>query len=51
MVVKMKKYTVFFEQINQVGYEVRANDREEAIKKAKKIWKDEYQSPWVTAVE
>jgi hypothetical protein len=37
----MKKWRVWFDQVNQTVYEVDAESREDAIKKAERIWKGE----------
>lgn len=35
----MKKYTVFFDQVNRTNFQVKANNEEEAEKKADKLYK------------
>ena len=47
---KMQEYNVWIEQINQTRYHVKANNKEEAIKKAEKLWKKEIY-PMVADVE
>ncbi len=33
------KYTVFFDQINRTNFQVKAEDEEEALRKARKLYK------------
>lgn len=47
----MKKFEVFFQQINYVCIDVEARDRESAEAKATAIWKREYGQPTVTGVQ
>jgi len=47
----MKKFDVFFSQINYTAIEVEARGPEEAKRKAAKIWREEYATPHVEAVQ
>ena len=38
----MEKYRVFIKQINQTHYDVKAKNKENAIKAAKKAWRMDY---------
>lgn len=51
MTKKRIKFNVFFEQINAMCYEVRAEDREKAVRRAKKLWMEDYGYPPVDCVE
>lgn len=41
----MKKYTVFFEQINRTNFQVKANSKESAEAKAEKLYKKNFYTP------
>jgi hypothetical protein len=48
----MKKFKVYFEQVNWTVYEVEARDRESAINKASRMWEQcEGKSATVSSVE
>lgn len=47
----MNKYRVFFDQINQMCFEVTAKNKEDAIEKAKKEWLESVDCPDVGEVE
>ena len=46
-----KSYAVYFDQVNQERYIVAARDVQEAIKKAKRLWRNEHSWPTGTHVE
>lgn len=48
---KIKEYTVWFEQVNQSSYRVRATTPEKALKRAKKYWRDVNADPTMVYVE
>ena len=47
----MMKFRVWFDQVNQVIYEVKAKDRDEAEKKAIRLWNSENKSPSASYIE
>jgi hypothetical protein len=48
----MKKFKVYFEQVNWTVYEVEARTRESAIRKATREWEqNEGKNPTVASVE
>ena len=49
--VAMKTFYVYFDQINQTKYEVKAKDSESAIAKAKTLWRAENSAPSGAYVE
>lgn len=40
-----KEFEIWFEQVNQTKYNVKAVSEEEALKKATKLWKEENGRP------
>jgi hypothetical protein len=47
----MKKYDVFFEQINRQCFTVEAKDQNDAIRKAEKEWRKVNMRPGINFVE
>lgn len=47
----MKTYCVYFDQVNQSKVEVKAKDREEAIRKARLLWRQTHSEPYLRGVE
>jgi hypothetical protein len=41
----LKIYKVYFQQVNQTRYDIEANSKEEAVKKAKRYWRKDYIFP------
>lgn len=49
----MAKYRVYFNQVNQTMYQVKAKDEDEdeAVKKARRLWRQENGEPSCAHVE
>jgi len=48
---KVKACAVYFEQVNQTRYTVKARPEEAAVAKAEKMWKADFRSPECCSVE
>ena len=46
----MKKYTVYFSQINQTMYEIEADSRSEALGKAREEWQEDWGFPYCNSI-
>ncbi len=47
----MKKYTVFYDQINRINYQILAKDKNEAKLKVDKLFKEHLYIPFDTIQE
>ena len=47
----MKKWTIWFDQVNQTKFEIEARIEESAILKAQREWKEAYSNPWPSHIE
>lgn len=47
----MAKYRVYFNQVNQTMYRVKAKNEDEAVKKARILWRQENGEPYGAHVE
>ena len=49
--MKKETYDIYFDQINQTRYTVKAESREAAIRKAEREWRSDYGYPSLRSVE
>ena len=48
---KKRNYTVYFEQVNRIFIDVKAQSREDAERIATKLWKSDYAFPRIAHVD
>lgn len=49
--MKLKKFMVYFEQVNRTNFQILANDENEAIEKAHKCYRRNFEMPAVEVEE
>jgi len=45
------KFTIWFDQVNQTKFEIKADSKKEAIEKAIKEWNRAYKNPYPSYVQ